>query len=111
MMRSSGALLAAIVCLLTVTAIPASSQTDTTRPPRDTAIGAPLDTSVLGSQPYVMTKSPGLATALSLIAGLYNTENLYHYSGAFPDSVEVVVLGAFLLGAGLVLRARSGGAG
>ena len=49
--------------------------------------------------------------ALSLIAGLYNTENLYHYSGAFADSVEVVVLGAFLLGAGLVLRARSGGAG
>jgi hypothetical protein len=42
--------------------------------------------------------------ALSLVAGLYNTENLYHYSGTFADSVEVVVLGVFLLGAGLVLR-------
>jgi hypothetical protein len=48
---------------------------------------------------------------LSLVASLYNTENLYHYDGAFGDSVEVVVLGAFLLGAGLVLRARGGGAG
>jgi hypothetical protein len=52
---------------------------------------------------------------LSLIAGLYNTDNLYHYSGnlyhysgAFADSIKVVVLGAFLLGTGLVLRARSG---
>lgn len=49
--------------------------------------------------------------SLSLVASLYNTENLYHYYGAFADSVEVVVLGAFLLGAGLVLRAQGGGAG
>lgn len=44
--------------------------------------------------------------ALSLVAGLYNTENLYPHSQGFAygDSVEVVVLGAFLLGAGLVLR-------
>ena len=40
---------------------------------------------------------------LSLLASLYNTENLYHYSGAFADSIEVLVLGTFLLGAGLVL--------
>jgi uncharacterized membrane protein len=45
---------------------------------------------------------------LSLITSLYNTENLYLYSGAFADSIEVIVLGAFLLGAGLILRARSG---
>jgi hypothetical protein len=45
---------------------------------------------------------------LALITSLYNTENLYHYSGAFADSIEVLVLGACLLGAGLVLRARSG---
>jgi hypothetical protein len=45
---------------------------------------------------------------LSLVAGLYNTENLYPHSRVFGygDSVEVVVLGAVLLGAGLVLRAR-----
>jgi hypothetical protein len=49
--------------------------------------------------------------SLSLLTGLYNTENLYHYYGAFADSIEVVVLGAFLLGAGLVLRAQGGGAG
>jgi hypothetical protein len=51
--------------------------------------------------------------ALSVIAGLYNTDSpyhyngafaLYYYSGAFADSVKVVVLGAFLLGAALVLR-------
>jgi hypothetical protein len=47
---------------------------------------------------------------LSLLASLYNTENLYHYYGAFADSIEVVVLGAFLLGAGLVLRTQGGGA-
>jgi hypothetical protein len=45
---------------------------------------------------------------LSLVASLYNTENLYHYSGTFADSIEAMVLGAFLLGAGLVLRAQAG---
>jgi len=51
--------------------------------------------------------------ALSLVASLHNTENRYPHSVAFAygDSVEVLVLGAFLLGAGLVLRARSGEAG
>jgi hypothetical protein len=45
---------------------------------------------------------------LSLVASLYNTENLYHYSGTFADSIEAMVLGAFLLGAGLGLRAQAG---
>ena len=49
--------------------------------------------------------------SLSLVAGLYNTENLYHYSGPWGDSAEVVVLGAFLLGSGLVVRVQGGGAG
>src|SRR4029453_7647574 len=48
--------------------------------------------------------------SLTLVPSLYNTENLYHYSGAFADSIEVIVLGAFLLGTGLVLRAQDGGA-
>jgi len=48
---------------------------------------------------------------LSLLASLYNTENLHHYYGAFADSIEVVVLGVFLLGAGLVLRTQGGGVG
>src|SRR4029453_5086154 len=48
---------------------------------------------------------------LSLVASLYNTENLYHYSGAFADSIEVVVLGTFLLMTGVVLRTQGGGAG
>ena len=76
-LRLVGAALLAVALCVLIGPSTALAQSDTLRRPLDTVTTSDTDSSILGSQPYVMTKSPGLATVLSLVAGggqIYNEQ-------------------------------------